>query len=282
MKKSSAIHWIRFLPLTLALLAVSAHGQQTIANPLIRPANALRTQSVDAEAPVAGTQAVQQTEEMMRQAERRITQEDLNIRQQALNSPVVPAQLLNYFSNMQVTALLRGAVVLRRIEYAPGSVNSILQPVNTSTAGNSNSPARTETTGVDTRPTSRSTAVLRLREGQTVNVNGYPLRATVRGLDVSVDWLSEGGRWVNVYFGALESSLGGAAQVPSDAQLIEVNTDTYDYLVPVLTTRTFSSGGTLGGQGVGGQPNGFGGGFGGGQGNGFGGSQPGFGTGFPN
>jgi hypothetical protein len=106
----------------------------------------------------------------------------------------------------------------------------------------------------------------------------------VNGLDVSVDWLSESGRWVNVYYGTLESSHEPNSQTPDDSRLIKVDTDAYDYLVPALTTRTFSAGGNLGGQGNapgGGLGGGFGGGFGGGAG-GFGGGQGGFGTGFPN
>jgi hypothetical protein len=121
-----------------------------------------------------------------------------------------------------------------------------------------------------------------LRVGQTENVSGYPLRAKVNGQDITVDWLSENGTWVNVFYGALESSAGGLPQVPSDSQLLKVETDQFDHLVPVLRTQTFSPSGTLGGQ----QGGNFGSGFGGGNG-GFGGSQggnnqPGFGTGFPN
>lgn len=271
---------IHVLGLALFISCGSVLGQQNIANPLIRPAvsQGLSAQDQGApsgERPVAAPSA-QSDEDLRRQAERRVTQEDLNIRQQALNTPVVPAQLASYFSNMQVTALLRGAVVLRRVEQRQSVVT--VQPVATNAAQGAATPA------TETRTASKSTAVLRLKAGQTTNVNGYPLRATVNGLDVSVDWLSESGRWVNVYYGTLESSHEPNSQTPDDSRLIKVDTDAYDYLVPALTTRTFSAGGNLGGQGNapgGGLGGGFGGGFGGGAG-GFGGGQGGFGTGFPN
>lgn len=260
--------------------SASLHAQQTIANPLIRPASsqglAAQGQQTVATDSSSGGQAAQSEEQLRRQAERRVTQEDLNIRQQALNTPVVPAQLASYFNNMQVTALLRGAVVLRRVEQRQGA--AVAQPVATNTSQGAATPV------ADPRSVSKSTAVLRLKAGQTINVNGYPLRATVNGLDVSVDWLSESGSWVNVYFGALESSHEPDSLTPDDSRLIKVDTDAYDYLVPVLSTRTFSAGGTLGGQGTA-QGGGLGGGFGGGPGGfggGFGGGQPGFGTGFPN
>lgn len=268
------------LGLALCMACGAAGAQQNIANPLIRPAvsQGLAPQEQSSVAPErTAPQQGQSDDELRRQAERRVTQEDLNIRQQALNTPVVPAQLASYFNNMQVTALLRGAVVLRRVEQRQ-TVGTV-QPVSANPAQGAQS-AQLPTT--DIRNASKSTAVLRLKAGQTVNVNGYPLRATVNGLDVSVDWLSDSGRWVNVYFGALESSHEPNSQTPDDSRLIKVDTDAYDYLVPVLTTRTFSAGGTLGGQGNA-PGNGFGGGAGvGGFGGGFGGGQPGFGTGFPN
>jgi len=259
-----------------------ALAQQTIANPLIRPA---ATQAVSSTQPepagpdrASAGQSGQTDADLRRQAERRVTQEDLNIRQQALNTPVVPLQLMNYFNNMQVTALLRGAVVLRRVEQRQTVVTSVSQPATTQgQQGGASTPAP------EVRSASKTTAVLRLREGQPTNVNGYALRATVKGLDVSVDWFSESGQWVNVYFGALESSHEPNSMTPDESRLIKVDTQAYDYLVPALTSRTFSSGGTLGGQGnaPGGFGGGVGGGFGGGSG-GFGGAQPGFGTGFPN
>jgi hypothetical protein len=217
--------------------------------------------------------------ELRRQAERRITQEDLNIRQQALNSPVLPVPLINLFSNMQVTAYFQGAIVMRRVEndFTPQQVS---QPAAAQQTGNGR--GEPPPAVVVPRPVSRSSGALRLRVGKTENVSGYPLRATVNGQDITVDWLSENGTWVNVFYGALESSAGGLPQVPSDSQLLKVETDQFDHLVPVLRTQTFSPSGTLGGQQGGNFGSGFGGGNGGFGGNLGGNNQPGFGTGFPN
>jgi hypothetical protein len=90
-----------------------------------------------------------------------------------------------------------------------------------------------------------------------------------------VDWLSDKGSWVNVFFGALESSNGGFAQVPGDSQLMKVETETFDYLVPKLNRQTFSSNAPGGNQqgNFGSQP------FGGNATQGFG--QPGFGSSAP-
>lgn len=263
----------------------SVLAQQTIVNPLIRPAllqgapAANGADSAGASQRLAEPASAGDTAEIRRQAERRITQEDLNIRQQALNSPVLPVPLINLFTNMQVTAYFQGAIVMRRVEndFTPQQVS---QPVAVQQSGNGRSDAPPVV--VAPRPVSRSSGSLRLRVGQTENVSGYPLRAKVNGQDITVDWLSENGTWVNVFYGALESSAGGLPQVPSDSQLLKVETDQFDHLVPVLRTQTFSPSGTLGGQ----QGGNFGSGFGGGNG-GFGGSQggnnqPGFGTGFPN
>ncbi|WP_370261944.1 hypothetical protein [Limnobacter sp.] len=266
-------------------IGMGSAAQQNIANPLIRPASVLQqpanTQAQQGGAPSAPA-SPDNAEELQRQAERRITQEDLNIRQQRLNSPVVPQPLVAMFSGMQVTALVQGSVVLRRVEtdIAAGAVRT------SSPAANNNPQAAQASAAAEApRLVSRSTAALRLRVGQTMNLNGYAVRARVSGQEVSVDWLSDAGQWTNVYFGALESSHGGVPQVPSDSQLIEPDTPAFDHLVPVLRSRTFSANGPAGG----GTPGGFGGGGlgggfpGGGGAGGFpGASQPGFGTGFPN
>lgn len=264
----------------------SVLSQQTIANPLIRPA---MSQGVPAEnGPESAGATPRQvdpaatgdTAELRRQAERRITQEDLNIRQQALNSPVLPVPLINLFANMQVTAYFQGAIVMRQVENDFSSQH-VSQPAAVQQSGNSRGEAPSPTVVV-ARPVSRTSGALRLRVGKTENVSGYPLRAKVNGQDITVDWLSGNGVWVNVFYGALESSAGGLPQVPSDSQLLKVETEQFDYLVPVLRTQTFSPSGTLGGQPGGNFGSGFGGGnvgFGGTQG---GGNQPGFGTGFPN
>ena len=279
---------VSLLALTLAGWSTAALCQQTIANPLIRPAllpgnttpattapngEAGREsgRAADAAAP-GGTDSA----ELRRQAERRITQEDLNIRQQTLNSPVLPLPLQALFANMQVTAYFQGAIVMRKVDndFSSPQFTAAAQAQPANNRGETQAPAASVA-----RAISRSSGVLRLRVGRTENISGYSLRAQVNGQDITVDWLSDRGTWVNVFFGALESSTGGLPQVPTESQLQKVETDKFDYLVPVLKTQTFSPSGTLGGQQGG--NGGFGSGFGGGGGNqGF--NQPGFGTGFPN
>lgn len=275
------------LALALSGWSAAALAQQTIANPLIRPAllpgsSTPATTTSSGEAAREGVRASDATAaagndsaELRRQAERRITQEDLNIRQQTLNSPVLPVPLQALFSNMQVTAHFQGAIVMRKVDNefsSPQFAAVQAQP------GNSRSDAQAPAASAG-RAISRSSGVLRLRVGRTENISGYSLRAQVKGQDITVDWLSDQGSWVNVFFGALESSAGGLPQVPTESQLQKVETSQFDYLVPALKTQTFSPSGTLGGQQGG--NGGFGSGFGGGGGNqGF--NQPGFGTGFPN
>ncbi|MEQ9107949.1 MAG: hypothetical protein RLO04_10825 [Limnobacter sp.] len=248
---------------------------QTIANPLIRPSALAESKDPSPGASPSGATQVNANEsdpeDVKRQAARRITQEDLNIQQQALNSPVVPLALVNLFTNMQVTAYFQNAIVMRKIS------NEVVQTqvVAASPTGSSgtNNTASQEAQAVAVRNVSRSTAVIRLRVGQVVNVAGYSVRAKVTGQDVTVDWLSERGVWVNVFYGALESSHGGVVQVPGDSQLLKVETEAFDHLVPKLNTQAFSSN-TPGGnqQGNSGSP------FGGGS-QGFG--QPGFGSSAP-
>jgi hypothetical protein len=263
----------------------SAYGQ-AIANPLVRPAvlTDSNQQAPSAQATTTTRNSVQapqqpesgagqvDSEELRRQAARRITQEDLNIQQQALNSPVVPAGLVNLFSNMQVTAHIQNAIVMRKVSNEQVQAAVVAPAASQATNGR---PAQ-EPQAATVQNISRSTAVIRLRVGQVVNVAGYSVRAKVSGQDVTVDWLSDKGSWVNVFFGALESSNGGFAQVPGDSQLLEVDTEAFDYLVPKLNKQTFSSNAPGGNQqGNFGSP--FGGNSGGNQ--GFG--QPGFGSSAP-
>lgn len=279
---------VSFLALFFTAWSAAALCQQTIANPLIRPAllpgnTTSATTAPNGEAGREGGRAPESaatggtdSAELRRQAERRITQEDLNIRQQTLNSPVLPLPLQALFANMQVTAYFQGAIVMRKVD------NDFSSPQFTPTAQAPQGSNRADTQVPATtagRAVSRSSGVLRLRVGRTENISGYSLRAQVNAQDITVDWLSDRGTWVNVFFGALESSTGGLPQVPTESQLQKVETEKFDYLVPALKTQTFSPSGTLGGQQGGG--GGFGSGFGGGGGNqGF--NQPGFGTGFPN
>ncbi|HEX4855809.1 MAG TPA: hypothetical protein VFV28_03310 [Limnobacter sp.] len=265
----------------LFLHSSAAFSQQTIANPLVRPAQLMGARSASQADAAATSRPGEQTgaapadqAELRRQAERRITQEDFNLRQQALNSPVVPQPLVNLFSNMQVTAYFQGAIVMRRVDSDLLVPQVVSAPASTSASGRVDQPAAAPVAG---RPISRSTAALRLRVGRIENISGYMLRARVEGQDISVEWRSDSGAWVNVFAGVLESSAGGLPQVPSESQLLKVETELFDYLVPELKTRTFSPSGTLGGQ----QPPGnFGSGFGFNS-PGFN-NQPGFGTGFPN
>jgi len=261
--------------LVAGMLPESVHGQ-AIANPLIRPA--VMTESGQASPPASASGNASKTEsqqgdseELRRQAARRITQEDLNIQQQALNSPVVPIGLVNLFSNMQVTAHIQNAIVMRKV-----SNDQVQAPVVAASPPSSNGRPAQEQQSTSIQNISRSTAVIRLRVGQVVNVAGYSVRAKVTGQDVTVDWLSDKGSWVNVFFGALESSNGGIAQVPTDSQLLEVDTEAFDYLVPKLNRQTFSSNAPGGNQ----QGN-FGSGFGGGGGVNQGFGQPGFGSSAP-
>lgn len=273
MTKLINLRWL-FVLIASAMHMVSL--AQTIANPLVRPA--LLTEKNSSEqgdmpavgAPAAGGSA--DSENLRQQAERRITQEDLNVRQQELNSAVVPQALANLFSGMQVTAHIQNAIVMRKVS------NEVVQtsPALPATTSQGGQPAQ-EAASAGTRNVSRSTAVVRLRVGQMVNIAGYSVRAKVMGQDVMVDWLSDKGVWINVFFGALESSNGGVAQVPTDSQLLKVETESFDYLVPKLNTQTFSPSGP-GGNRQGNNGN-FGSGFGGGN-QGFG-QQPGFGSSSP-
>ena len=240
MKKFTQSHYF-FLLLASALPAGA--WAQTIANPLIRPALLSESKEAPASPAAAAGSGAADSQEVRQQAERRITQEDLNIQQQALNSPVVPLGLTNMFTNMQVTAHIQGAIVMRKVS------NEIVQTAGTAApaAAGANGQAAQEATS-NSQQVSRSTAVIRLRVGQVINVGGYPLRAKVSGQDVMVDWLSDKGTWVNVFFGALESSNGGFAQVPTDSQLLKVETEAFRYLVPKLNTQTFSASGVGGNQ----------------------------------
>ncbi|MCR2745075.1 hypothetical protein [Limnobacter parvus] len=280
MKKLNDTRWLLVL-LTSTLPAVGL--AQTIANPLVRPALLTETNNAaEGSAPAKSTAPVgnsADSEDLRQQAERRITQEDLNVRQQALNSAVVPLALANLFSGMQVTAHIQNAIVMRKVsnetvQTSPGVGTSPGQGGQAGQGGQ-------ESVVAGTRNVSRSTAVVRLRVGQVVNISGYSVRAKVMGQDVMVDWLSDKGAWVNVFFGALESSDGGIAQVPTDSQLLKVETESFNYLVPRLNTQTFSATGVAGNQQSNQQGNNgnFGSGFGGGN-QGFG-QQPGFGSSSP-
>ncbi|MCQ8897570.1 hypothetical protein NQT62_14100 [Limnobacter humi] len=283
-------------------LVFPAHGgyaQQLITNPLVRPASAMPgAPSADApsggpgasagRAPSAALPGAGGDEALREKAAGRITQEDFNIRQQELNASNVPVPLLNMFSEMTVSAHVSGAVVLRRSEYAIPALGPIT-PATTAGQGISsaqgsqgpgqNSGGRSSSQAQAVSPIVAS-SVLRLKVGQPTNLSGYTLRAKLDGPDVTVEWLSNQGRWVTVFFGAIESA-PNTALVPTKDSLEKVDTEAFKYLKPAISSRitgnTVQGGfGGAGGGGFGGYGSGgFGGGFGGG-GGGY--PSPGFGT----
>ncbi|HEX4918285.1 MAG TPA: hypothetical protein VFV43_10340 [Limnobacter sp.] len=250
-------------------------AQQLIPNPLVKPqprvteSTGTTTERESASATQAGSP---EGDAVRKQASVKINQEDFNLSQQRLNSPVVPAPLLALFANMQVTAVMKGAVVLRKIDSTTASspaINAV--PQGPSNPGREAAPPPVQVPQV----VKRSSAVLRLQSDRTENVNGYTLRAKVSAQDVVVDWLSDSGVWINVYFAALESSSPAQAQIPNPSELLSVQTEDFNYLVPKLQTRTFSANPGQGGLN---NNNPFGG---AGFNSGFGGqpfNQPGFGT----
>lgn len=260
-----------------------------------------RSDGVGASAGAQGSpQGGPQEEDLLGKAERRITQEDLNIRQQQLNSSVIPQPLEKLFDNMHVVAYFRGAVVLRRITQRISSDSGApREPDQTQAQNQAGGQGSTRPVSpVGAGPVSTDVAslgpnsVLRLNVGRVVSVNGYKLRASVTGQDVAIDWVDDKGRLINVYVGAIQSG-SGANPVPSRALLESVQTQSFQYLKPQVGGSGVggSAGGGLGGGGAGGfgGQGGFGGsggntgGSGGNTGGGFGSSNGGFGgnnTGF--
>lgn len=290
------------LPLALVLWSAEAAGQTAIQNPLVRPAwstissNAAgggRTEGQGGAEPAprgrggeSAPPAPPSGDPVLRdKAEARLTQEDFNIRQQTLNAANVPAPLVAMFDQMAVSAHVSNAVVLRRFDRGPSSAsqpapNPTPQP---SPNPNPNGQATAMQPAVRTASPlagglSSASSVLRLKVGRNTNINGYTLRARVEDLDVTVEWLNDQGRWVTVFFGAVESGQS-LAVVP--AELEKVDTKAFDYLVPNKTSQIVGgAGGGLGG-GAGGfngggfnQGGGLGGGFGQSGGNGFGSAPP--------
>jgi hypothetical protein len=237
------------LLLLIACIFPAGSWAQRIANPLVQPAllsTVKEEKNGTATAPQTATSSAE-AEELRQQAARRITQEDLNVRQQQLNLPVVPQGLINLFGNMQVTAHIQGAIVMRKL------TNDVAQ----ATAASVSTDPKTGTQAApDTsqRQVSRSSSVIRLKVGEVINVAGYSVRAKVVGQDVTVDWLSDKGAWINVFFGALESSNEGVSQMPADSKLLKVETEAFNYLVPALN-RGLSGGPAAGGRQGGGNGN---------------------------
>lgn len=170
----------------------------------------------------------------------RLTQDDLNVRQQALNASVVPSPLLQLFANMYVAAHARGAIVLRRQDVAP-------QYVQRAAGDSAASQGRSGSNGLQVTPLTGAASpgpnVLRFHDNQTMNILGYRLRARLDGLDVSVDWQGANGQWVNVFFGAVESA-PGYSRVPPLESLQKIDKEAFKYLVPKLATQTGVVGGS--------------------------------------
>lgn len=209
------------------VLPENAYSQQTIANPLVRPAHMSRSSSTDS---VGSEQRETQSQgrdlALERQAAIGLSQEQLLIEQQRLNNPLVPAPLVEIFRGMNVVAHYRDAVVLR---------NNSRQTVSSTNAE--------EVSGTNSSQSEAgvvSSNVLRFRVDRITQVRGYKLRASVQGPDVMVDWYDPTrGDWANVYFGTLQSGFS-TTSVPT--QLEERETETFDYLKPELRGMNSSSG----------------------------------------
>jgi hypothetical protein len=254
-----------------------------------------QARKLDRAAGNGGAEGAQPDEDLLGKAERRITQEDLNIRQQQLNSSVIPQPLEKLFDNMHVVAYFRGAVVLRKITQKTSSDSGAVREPDQSQvqnqAGGQSSTRPVSPVGAGSVTTDVTSlgpnSVLRLNVGRVVSVNGYKLRASVTGQDVAIDWVDEKGRMINVYVGAIQSG-SGVNPVPPRGLLESVQTQSFQYLKPQVGGSGVSggAGGGLGGGGAGGfgGQSGFGGvggnssGLGGNTGAGFGSSNGGLGS----
>lgn len=220
---------------------VLAQEALPLQNPLIRPPTLSSEQvsPVDSSTQVKRQKASQPssdgeasgfdgggTNDLRAKAAARLTQEDLNVRQQALNAAVVPVPLQQLFNNMYVAAHARGAIVLRRFE---ARMPRLAQPE----ADAASTQSRGSTSVSTLAPALSGPSVLRFHEGSVMNISGYRLRARLDGLDVSVDWQNQSGQWVNVFFGALESA-PGYSTVPAQAALQKPDKQAFKYLQPKL------------------------------------------------
>lgn len=271
------------LSMCVGMLFVVQNGfaQQTIANPLVRPAgmgSAAGTASVQAPVkadPNAG-QPPPAAVDLRDKAASRLSQEDFNLKQQALNAPTVPAPLSALFSQMSVSAFVGGVVVMRRADFVASSMSQqAVQQTSSSQGGgqSNNGGGRGGAGAVQAGGVVVTSSVLRLNVGQNTNLNGYVLRARVEGMDVFVDWKNELGAWVSVFFGALESA-PNLALTPAKDSLEKVDTSSFDYLKPQVSSRIISTSNNQGGAGNN-QGGGFNSGFNGG-GSGSNGSAPSF------
>lgn len=205
---------------------LKVYSQQSIANPLVRPANLSRPNAqVPAESEDLSRDSRVRDPSLERQAAISLSQEQLSIEQQRLNNPLVPAPLVEIFRGMNVVAHYRDAVVLRN-----NSRQISAQPGTDSAGSGANQ------NGVSAIVSSN---VLRFRVNKITEVRGYKVRASIQGPDVMVDWFDPSrGDWANVYFGTLQSGFSTTA-VPT--QLEEKDTGTFDYLKPELRGITSSA-----------------------------------------
>jgi hypothetical protein len=234
-------------------------AQQAISNPLVRPAGmgngsssggpanaASAAQSAKAD-PGAGQAPGAGGNDLRDKAASRISQEDFNLKQQALNASTVPAPLSALFSQMSVSAFVGGVVVMRRADFV--ATTQALQTVQTVPAQQVNgqqpnaSSSRAMNGGAQTGGTVITSSALRLRVGQNTNLSGYVLRARVEGMDVFVDWKNDQGAWIGVFFGALESAQN-VSLTPSKDSLEKVDTSSFDYLKPQVSNKLNTSTGT--------------------------------------
>lgn len=251
--------------LTLPLFGLLGSGrllaQETLPlqNPLIRPPMLSSGQASPAygktpeKTGVSATQQGEDSTDLRAKAAARLTQEDLNVRQQALNASVVPSPLQQIFANMVVAAHARGAIVLRRFE--PRASRIVQSEAEVSSAQNRASAPVSQLNMSSSGFTGPN--VLRFYEDRIMNISGYRLRARLDGLDVSVDWQNPSGQWINVFFGALESA-PGYPTVPAQAALQKPDKQAFKYLQPKLGVQGAVAG-SAPYPGSSNQPGGFGG-----------------------
>lgn len=241
------------VPLGCLWFSVNCMAQQTIANPLVRPASmnsaptapaaALKT---DPAANPAGAGQATASPDLRDKAASRLNQEDFNLKQQSLNASSIPTPLTALFNQMAVSAYVGGVVVLRRAEYVtPSLVSGAAAPSVTPSSsggqgtGQSGGASRSSAGGAAVSVVSSS--VLRLKLGQTTNLNGYALRARLDGVDVSVEWRNEQNEWVTVFFGAIESAPNTSVATNRD-NLEKMDTSQFNYLKPQVSSRTTTNG----------------------------------------
>lgn len=253
----------RVWPLVLSVVAASltpgvVFAQMGLSNPLMRPVDLVSKSDSDGAAPPAPGGDTErkplpnEDPEMLKKAESRLTQEDLNIQQQRLNIQRAPTALVDLLASMNVVASYRGGVVLRRPATA-GLPNAGQAPAPSNQQPSNSS--QSQGTGSTASP-SYTSKVLRLKTDKATWLLGYQIRASLSDGDVVIDWYNrDQGQWINVYVGALQPGVA-SSYVP--VELEPVDTGALKYLEPRLGAEI--SGGGAGGSGGsgsgGGQANG--------------------------